>query len=278
MKTLVMTLVAMLAAVSAAAAQSASPVPSNEEIRKILTQRIDDAKQSVGIVVGVIEPSGRRIVSYGATAKGDSRPLNGDTLFEIGSVSKVFTSLLMSDMVQRGEVALTDPVAKYLPAGLKVPERGGRMITLKDLSTHTSGLPRLPNNFNPKDVANPYADYSVEQMYQFLSGYTLPRDIGAQYEYSNLGGGLLGHVLSRRAGMDYETLVRTRITSPLKMSSTSITLSPELTARFATGHNEKLVPVANWDLPTLAGAAPFVRQRTICSISWRCLSVTQHHP
>jgi len=107
---------------------------------------------------------------------------------------------------------------------------------------------------SPKDPANPYADYSVEQMYQFLSGYVLTRDIGAKYEYSNLGGGLLGHVLARRAGMDYEALVRSRITAPLKMSSTAITLSPELKSLLATGHNEKLVPVPNWDFPTLAGA------------------------
>jgi CubicO group peptidase (beta-lactamase class C family) len=244
----------ILAGLSTVAAQSVSPVPSDEEIRKILIQRIDEAKQSVGIVVGVIEPAGRRIVSYGAVAKGDKRPLDGDTVFEIGSISKVFTSLLMSDMVQREDVALSDPIAKYLPDGVKVPERGGRAITLKDLSTHTSGLPRLPTNFSPKDPANPYIDYSVEQMYQFLSGYVLTRDIGAQYEYSNLGGGLLGHLLARRAGSDYETLVRSRITAPLKMSSTAITLSPELKSRLATGHNEKLVPVSNWDLPTLAGA------------------------
>src|SRR5205823_14852796 len=144
----------------------------------------------------------------------------------IGSISKVFTSLLLSDMVQRGEVALTDPIAKYLPAGVKVPERGGRSITLVDLSTHTSGLPRLPSNLNPKDQSNPYADYSVEQLYQFLSSYTLPRDIGAMYEYSNLGGGLLGHVLARRAGTDYETLMVSRIAGPLNMSSTRIVLSP----------------------------------------------------
>jgi CubicO group peptidase (beta-lactamase class C family) len=245
---------ALLTGLPAGAAQSVSPVPSNEEIRKLLVQRIDEAKQSVGIVVGVIEPSGRRIVSYGSLAKGDKRPLDGDTVFEIGSVTKVFTSLLMSDMVQHGELALSDPVAKFLPATVKVPERGGRVITLQDLSTHTSGLPRMPTNFSPKDVANPYADYSLDQMYQFLSGYTLMRDIGAQYEYSNLGGGLLGHVLARKAGMDYEALVRSRITSPLKMSSTSITLSPEQKSRLATGHNETLNPVSNWDLPTLAGA------------------------
>jgi CubicO group peptidase (beta-lactamase class C family) len=106
----------------------------------------------------------------------------------------------------------------------------------------------------PKDPANPYADYPIEKLYEFLSTYTLTRDIGSKYEYSNLGGGLLGHVLARRAGMDYEALVRTRISQPLGMNSTRITLSPELKARLAVGHDSSLAPVANWDLPTLAGA------------------------
>ena len=166
------------------AAQSVSPVPANEEIRKILAQRIDESKQSVGIVVGVVEPGGRRVVSYGAMAKDDKRPLDGNTVFEIGSITKVFTSLLLTDMVERKEVTLSDPIAKYLPATVKVPERNGRSITFEDLSTHTSGLPRLPNNLKMKDPANPYADYSVDQLYQFLSGYTVPREIGSQYEYS----------------------------------------------------------------------------------------------
>jgi len=231
-----------------------SLVPPDSEIRQILVERVDTFHQGVGIVVGVIEPQGRRVVAYGGLEKGDPRPLNGDTVFEIGSASKVFTSLALADMVQRGEVALTDPVAKYLPAEVKVPERAGRAITLVDLSTHTSGLPRMPSNFQPKDPANPYADYTVEQLYQFLSTYQLTRDIGSQFEYSNLGGGLLGHVLARRAGMDYEALVRSRITGPLGMNSTGITLSPDMKARLAVGHNYQLKPVPNWDLPALAGA------------------------
>lgn len=228
--------------------------PSDADIRAILTQRIDEFHQSVGIVVGIIEPAGRRLVSYGALDKGDPRPLNGDSVFEIGSVTKVFTSLLLSDMVQRGQLALTDPIAKYLPADVKVPQQNGRQITLQDLATHTSGLPRLPTNFQPKDAANPYADYTVKQLYEFLSSYELTRDIGSQYEYSNVGGGLLGHVLTLRAGASYETLVRSRITEPLHMNDTVISLSPEQKARMAVGHDETLKPAANWDLPTLAGA------------------------
>lgn len=243
--------------VAQAARAQSSPkqvFPSDSDIRNILIDRVDKQHQSVGIVVGLIDSSGRRTISYGKFEAGDTRPVNGDTVLEIGSITKVFTSLLLADMVQRGEVALTDPVAKYLPAGVKMPERNGRQITLEDLATHTSGLPRLPSNLSPKDPSNPYADYSVEQLYQFLSGYQLTRDIGSQYEYSNLGGGLLGHVLARRAGMDYEKLVRTRICEPLGMRNTSITLSPDMKTRFAVGHDATMKPVAYWDLPTLAGA------------------------
>ena len=204
-------------------------------------------------MVGVIDPKGRWIVAYGSLNEGDARPLNGDTIFEIGSATKVFTSLLLADMVQRGEVSLDDPVAKYLPPSVKMPERNGRSITLVDLATHTSGLPRLPSNLAPKDPGNPYADYSVEQLYEFLSSYQLTRDIGSKYEYSNLGGGLLGYVLARRAGKSYEDLVESRICAPLGMSNTRITLTPEMKARLAAGHNAALDKVENWDLPTLAG-------------------------
>ncbi|MGA3185819.1 MAG: serine hydrolase [Bryobacteraceae bacterium] len=228
--------------------------PLDSEIRGVLKQRVDEFHQSVGIVVGMIGPEGRKVVSYGALETGDARALDGDTVFEIGSMSKVFTSLLLSDMVQRGEVALTDPVSKFLPAGIKMPERNGKQITLQDLATHTSGLPRLPGNLKPKDPANPYADYTVDQLYAFLSSYVLRRDIGSKYEYSNLGGGLLGHVLALRAGMDYEALVRARITGPLDMKSTGITLSAGMKTRLAAGHDDKLKTVSNWDLPTLAGA------------------------
>jgi CubicO group peptidase (beta-lactamase class C family) len=224
------------------------------EIREILVKRIDQQKQAVGIVVGVIEPNGRRVVAYGNLAKGDPRPVDGDTIFEIGSVTKVFTSLLLADMVNRTEVTLDDPAAKYLPENVKMPERSGKSITLHDLSTHTSGLPPVPSNMKPKDLRNPYADYSVDDLYQFLSGYELPRDPGSEFEYSNLGAGLLGHLLAYRAGTDYETLIGTRITRPLTMPDTGITLSSSMKERMATGHTAMLAPVANWDLPTLAGA------------------------
>lgn len=238
-------------------------IPSDAEIRKVLSDRIWVENLGIGIVVGVIDANGRRVVAFGSLSENDNRRLDGDTVFEIGSVTKEFTSLLLTDMARRGEVALTDPVSRYLPESVTVPERNGRKITPADLSTHSSGLPRMPSNFKPKDSANPYADYSVQQLYDFLSGHRLTRDIGSQYEYSNLGAGLLGHALSLRAGVSYEALLRSRILDPLGMSNTRITLTPEMKGRLAVGHKETsrtsenrygLMEVPNWDIPTLSGA------------------------
>ena len=229
-------------------------LPADSEIRKILADRVGAENLGIGMVVGVIDSKGRRVVGYGSPAKNDKRPINGDTIYEIGSMTKVFTSLVLMDMVRKGEVSLTDPVAKYLPAGVKIPERNGKKITLADLSTQSSGLPRMPNNFHPKDESNPYADYSPELLYEFLSGYELTRDIGSKYEYSNLGVGLLGHALSLRAGMDYEAMVRSRICEPLGMNSTRVKLTADMKARLAIGHSAGLSEVPNWDLTALAGA------------------------
>lgn len=226
---------------------------TDDEIRSILQDRIERAKQSVAIVVGVVDERGTRIISYGKPSHDSKQTVNGDSVFEIGSVTKVFTAILLADMCERGEVGLHDPIAKFLPQSVKTPTRDGKEITLWHLSSQTSGLPRMPANFAPKDEQNPYADYSMEQMYAFLSGYTLTRDIGAEYEYSNYGVGLLGHILALRAGADYETLVCTRICQPLKMDSTRIAFTPTMQTRLATGHNQVLKPVANWDIPTLAG-------------------------
>src|SRR5207244_7748295 len=156
----------------------------------------DTGRHGEGIVVGLLDPSGaRRIIAVG---------VDQAAVFEIGSITKTFTASILADMVDHGEVRLDDPVAKYLPPSVRVPSRNGKQITLLDLATQSSGLPRMPSNFTPKDSLNPYADYTVQQMYAFLSSYALTRDVGAEYEYSNLGVGLLGHALALKAGTSYE--------------------------------------------------------------------------
>ena len=231
-----------------------SLAPPDPEIRRILAERIDRYRQSVGIGVGVVNARGSRIVAYGALDQGNPEALNGDTVFEIGSITKVFTSLLLADMVQRGELALDDPAAKYLPAEVRLPQRSGRRITLQDLATHTSGLPADPPDLSPRDAANPLADYPLDRLYAFLSGSALTRDIGSHYEYSNVGSALLGQALCQRAGMDYEALVEARIAKRLGMSGTRISLDQETRKRLAVGHSYMLEPVPNWDMPAFAGS------------------------
>jgi CubicO group peptidase (beta-lactamase class C family) len=223
-----------------------------DDLRSILASRVDQ-KKAVGIIVATIDAHGRNIVAYGTVAKDRGDVPDGNTVFEIGSITKVFTSLLLADMVERGEVRLDEPVADLLPKTVKVPSHNGRQITLLDLSTQSSGLPRLPTNAQPADFTNPYADYTPAKLYEFLSGYTLTRDPGEKYEYSNLGAGLLGHALALKAGMSYEELLRKRILDPLGMYDTSITLTADQKKRLAPGYNAALNPAANWTFDVLAG-------------------------
>ncbi|MCY3932845.1 MAG: serine hydrolase [Acidobacteria bacterium] len=236
------------------AVSSPDSMPDDEAIRRILAERIDAQKRSVGIVVGVVEGGQRRVVSYGRRAADDPREVDGDTVFEIGSITKAFTAILLADLAGEGHLELETPVQRLLGPDVTVPTRNDAEITLLHLTTHSSGLPRMPNNFRPADAGNPYADYTVAQLYEFLSSHDLERDIGEAVEYSNLGTGLLGHTLALSQETDYESLVSERLLKPLGMSDTSITLSPSQRERLAIGHSVQLRPVANWDLPTLAGA------------------------
>ncbi len=224
------------------------------QIRGLLAWFVDDEDQSAGIVVGVTTQEGRVVVGYGRLSADDPTQPDGDTVFEIGSVTKVLTSTLLADLVVRGEMELDTPVQSLLGAAARMPTRDGAEITLGHLATHNSGLPRLPDNFDPADESNPYADYDAERLYAFLSSHELRRDIGEGVEYSNVGYGLLGHALALREGTDYETLVTERILEPLQMSDTAVELAPPLRERLVPGHDEQLRPAANWDLTALAGA------------------------
>lgn len=227
---------------------------SEDNIPSILRDRIDVGRESLGLVAAFLDGDRPSVFVHGQSGSENDRALDGDTVFEIGSISKVFTALLFADMVVRGEVAPEDPAAKFLPAGVKMPDFEGAPITLLDLATYTSGLPRMPSNFSPKDSSNPYIDYTAERLYDYLASHKLAHKPGKHYEYANLGFGLLGHVLELRAGRSYEDLVVSRICAPLGMDDTRITLSSSMQQRLARGHNVGLAPVANWDFAALAGA------------------------
>lgn len=243
----------MLAAATTAAPVAAQQFPSDAELASLLQGRVDE-RRAVGIVLGVLDADGStRVISAGTAGEG-ARPLGDRTVFEIGSITKVFTGVLLAEMARRGELRLSDAVSSHLPDNVRVPSRAGKQITLLDLATHHSALPRLPNNMAPSDPTNPYADYTVAQLYRSLASLTLERDIGSSYEYSNLGTGLLGHALSLAGGASYDDLLRELVLDPLSMRATGIELDAEMGNWVAMGHDEGGNVVPRWDMPTLAGA------------------------
>jgi len=222
----------------------------SDDVKQNIKDRVDN-EYTPGIVIAVIDPDGTSFFSYGARSdNGD--PVDADTVFEIGSITKVFTGTLLADLVEKGKVSLDDPIEKYLPKTVTVPSRGGKKITLHNLATHMSGLPRVPDNVEVVDLKDPYAKYTKDKLYDFLSQYELERDIGATYEYSNLGVGLLGHILGLITGQSYEKMIQKVITKPLHMKSTGIKLRGRTKKRMATGHaNGKAV--GPWSFDCLAG-------------------------
>jgi len=224
----------------------------SEEVKDNIRQRVDNGIHP-GIVVGVIDSDGAQYYAYGVKSVNGNEPVDEHSVFEIGSISKTFTGIILANMVIKGRMKLDDPLQKYLPEGVTAPTRKGASIKLVNLSNHTSSLPRMPDNFNPANPANPFADYSEKQLYDFLENYELPRDIGSQYEYSNYAAGLLGHIMATTQGMTYEELMIEVIANPLELRDTRIAFTPNMKKNLATGHHEG-VQVENWDLPTMAGA------------------------
>lgn len=196
-------------------------------------------KSNAAIVIGFVDPDGTKIFSFGNMSTAHNIPVNQNTFFNIGSITKTFTTLLLADMVKQGIVNLNDPVEKFLPPSVKVPQFNGKKITLEDLADHTSGLPEWPSNVwlnNTVGDINP--NYNVTQLYQALSDTKLTREPGAQVQYSSFGIGLLGHILSLESdGISYEELVKDRILDVLGMNDTKIALSQnETNNRFSVGH------------------------------------------
>jgi D-alanyl-D-alanine-carboxypeptidase/D-alanyl-D-alanine-endopeptidase len=206
----------------------------------------------VGLVVGVYRNGKFEFETAG------KRKVDAETLYEIGSITKVFTAVALADASLERDVekplSLDDPITRWLPADAVVPTRGERAITLRDLSRHSSGLPRLPPGFRPADPTDPYADFDAKRLVDALATTKLRRDVGSGYEYSNYGTGLLGHLLAGRDGLDYEAMLRARVLAPLKLTDTWIALPEAAAKRLAPGHDASGKPAANWHFDALAGA------------------------
>jgi serine-type D-Ala-D-Ala carboxypeptidase/endopeptidase len=221
-----------------ACSSQAAGLPSDGDIHRIIEQRvqaISGPEGGMGIVVGVLDEKGPRVVAYGDTGGADRRPLTGDTVLEIASVTKVFTALLLADMVRTGELALTDPATKYLP------QSNGLSMTLVDLATHTAGLPFMPDNLAAL-LESPAARYSQTDLYGFIASRPASADTGSRWAYSNLDYWLLQEVIAARAGSDFAQVLQSRVLTPLGLRNTAATWSPQLKAQAAAGHDAVLQP------------------------------------
>ena len=247
----------MLACVFPCAAADVPAAPDakgspGEKLMQTVMARLASEDQPACVAVGIVGPAARTAIACtGATGK---VTIDQDTLFGIGSLSKVMTGVLLANMIERGEVKLSDPISKYAPPGSKLPTRGGREITLGDLVTHRSSLPRLLPGFQPADLSTPYKGFDSTALYEALARTELTVDIGTRQDYSNFGFMLLSDLLGRAAGKRYDVLLAERIFNPLGMTSTGVVLSPELEKRMAQGHGAGYAPVPAWDFdPALAG-------------------------
>jgi D-alanyl-D-alanine-carboxypeptidase/D-alanyl-D-alanine-endopeptidase len=230
-----------------------SVAPTSDPLELELTERVAPlARRYAGLAVGMVVGDAAATVGFGRTAEGGVVP-DGRTSFQIGSVTKVFTALLLADAVHRGEVDLDAPLVSLFPETATHP--AGRPITLVDLATHCSGLPRLPTGLWRQALrhrSDPYASFTHEGLVAALAR-TPKRPPTARARYSNFGTGALGEALARAAGSTYEQLVTTRIATPLGMRDTGVS-ADHAAAVVATGHTRRGTPTCDWHLPVLAGA------------------------
>ncbi|MCB9850904.1 MAG: beta-lactamase family protein [Phycisphaerales bacterium] len=272
----------LLSLASAMAATGADGKLTQADVQHLLNDHVQSGT-TVGMSAAIIEGDDVQYFNAGKCAYSSDKPVTESTIYEIGSITKVFTALLLADMANKAEVGLDDAIDGYFPNGITPPKRDGKSITLRNLAQHASSLPRLPGNlFNDANMLDPYAKYTSDKLFAFLDGYELPRAIGSGYEYSNLGVGLLGELLARRAHSDYPSLVRTRICDLLGMSDTSFEVPAASQDRVATGH-VGVAEVPAWHMDALAGCGGlhstctdlvrFIRAQMNCNESPLCPAI-----
>lgn len=209
-----------------------------ETVKSRIRQRVDYG-YNAGIVAGLINAEGRTFFAYGNQERGSEKQVHENTIFEIGSVTKVFTSILLADAVARDAVRLDQTVQSLLPVDFVIPS-GNPEITLLHLATHRSGLPNNPANLCLTDLLRPFECYGEMALREFLGGYALPRDPGSMWEYSNLGMGLLGFALAHHSGLSYESLLRDRVLEPMGMRDTRLDPAAADLPRVALGYSGPL--------------------------------------
>ena len=238
-------------------AADGDPIGPHKDAIAAVVKPFIDAEIVSAIVIGVYDSGNQEIYGFGV-GPGGKAP-TGRTLFEVGSITKVFTSLMLADAVQRKEIDLDAPISDLLPPGVTVPTRDKRVITLKQLALHSSGLPRLPPSLAAAgDRPDPYGDYHEEALYADLIATDLDTPPGTQVSYSNFGAGLLGFGLGRKLGGGYGAALRARVLQPLDLRDTVTEVTDALAARRIQGMTDDLTPARPWTWDALAGAGAVV--------------------
>ena len=237
---------------------------SNNTLSTIMDKLVDSLARpyiqqghTAGITLAIIKNGKVNTYSYGTTDKKTSDlPDPEHTIFEIGSVTKTFTSLLLAKHLTNGKMQLEDPINQYLPDSIPPLAYQGAPIRLVHLANHTSGFPRLPENiFNGNiDPRNPYLHYTIASLFSYLRHYQVKETPGTKFSYSNFGAGLLGTILEKQTGYSFEYLVKNEIALPLTMNSTFITIPKERKKDLAIGYNERGLATLPWDLASLKGS------------------------
>jgi len=222
--------------------------PLANDIKKIV-QLQTNLKRDVSVIVGINEKGKRWIFPFGKKSFSDPVIPDQNTVYEIGSISKTFTAILLADMYQKGYLDINDPVQKYLPVNAVLPKFNEDEITFYHLATHSSSLPNMDNNLphHILDPGDPFASYTCYDMYNFFSRITLKKPLGSSGEYSNFGVGLLGHVLGIINGTTYEKLLKDKLLNVLKMDNTSLFLTDKQKKNLAPGHKIDGTETPNWN-------------------------------
>lgn len=239
-----------------APAESGAVLPDKETVRRIVAPLFTDGAVR-SLVVGAVNASGRVVYGFGDPTGKGAPPPDARSIYEIGSITKTFTGLLLALAQFEGKIDLTNPIRGYLPQGVIPKSSPLAGVAFLDLAAHASGLPERPYNLPGNDPLNPFKGYTRGLLYDFLKSAKPQTPVGSTYAYSNVGAGLAGVLLERIYGRDFETLVREKICVPLGMDDTRITLEAAMRPRFLPGHGTDLARVPNWDTGVLKAAGAF---------------------
>ncbi|MBG6132868.1 CubicO group peptidase (beta-lactamase class C family) [Aquimarina sp. EL_43] len=213
------------------ASTNAQKLPKNIRVQ---TQKRIDNGYHLGTVIGIVDKTGTHYYGFGQMSLSDTNTPDENSFFEIASITKPFTTALLADLELKKEINIHDPIEIYLPVFKKVLANSTRKISLENLVTHTSGLPRNPSNTTTSD-SNRYKDYSVDDLNEFLSSYKIDSKTSS-YLYSNLAYLVLEHAIETKMKTSYESLINDRITTVLNMKDTHFVVPDKKRNRLVSGY------------------------------------------